>query len=287
MRVKARRERGRPTAGFTIIELMIYLVMASVVMAVVFRLMVAQSRSYGDQRQVRDVGETMRGATMLLTWELRQLAASDGDLYSLGTNNLVLRSMQGGGIVCGKHITLPRYGLWGVSGEVTDGDSALVFMAGGGGTTDDAWRAVLITSEWSPAGGGVPWCDWSGGNTVGTEAVVHVSSDTSAVATGAPFRTFRRVEYGTFQQDGRWWLGRRVDGSATWELMTGPLRSPADGGLVFAYYDSTGAVTANPLQVHRVEIAIRAESYGRAHRGGTGPVGEGQDSVRTRVYLRG
>ena len=269
--------RGLGTAGMTLIELVIYVVLASVVLASVYRFMLVQSQSYRDQQEMRDVGETLRGASVLLTWELRQLSAADGDLYSIDTNSVTLRSIKGGGIVCNRHVTLTRYGVWGMSGDMEDGDSALVFMAGGATLDDDAWRAVEITKVWDPDGGGVKYCTWFDGATVESDLVPHVSSDTSAVKLGAPFRTFRRVEYGMFQQDGRWWLGRRVAGAASWELLTGPLRAPGAGGLVFTYYDSTGAVTAVPAEVHHVDVEIRGESV----------VGSRQDSVVTRVTLRG
>jgi hypothetical protein len=65
------------------------------------------------------------------------------------------------------------------------------------------------------------------------------------------------------------------------------LRSQADGGLVFTYYDSTGAVTANRLQVDMVEIVIRGESLGKARYVSNGAeLTERVDSVRTRVLLR-
>ena len=275
--LRSRGPRGLGTAGVTIIELLVYIVLASVVLGAVYKAMLSQSRSYQDQREIRDVGETLRGASVLLTWELRQLSAADGDLYSIGTNTVTLRSMQGGGIVCNRHLVLPRYGLWAVSGDIEDGDSALVFMAGISGPADDAWHVVEVTKVWDPDGGGVKYCSWFGGGTVESILVPHVSGDTSAVMIGAPFRTFRSVEYGMFEQDGRWWLGRRVDGAASWELLTGPLRAPGDGGLVFTYYDSTGAVTAVPAEVHHLDIEIRGESSAGAR----------QDSVQTRVTLRG
>jgi hypothetical protein len=269
--------RGLGSAGVTVIELLIYIVLASVVMAAVYRMMLVQSQNYRDQAEMRDVGETLRGASVLLTWELRQLSAAEGDLYSINTSSVTLRSMQGGGIVCGRHLVLPRLGLWGVSGDIEDGDSALVFMAGVSGPGDDAWRVVEVTKAWDPDGGGVKYCGWFDGNTIESDLVPHIAGDTTAIEIGAPFRAFRTVEYGMFQQDGRWWLGRKVAGVDTWELLTGPLQAPGAGGLKFIYYDVNGAVTANPADVHHVDIEIRSESV----------VGARQDSVQTRVTLRG
>ena len=66
--------------------------------------------------------------------------------------------------------------------------------------------------------------------------------------------------------------------------MTGPLLAPASNGLVFTYYDSTGAVTATPSAVNAVAFALRTESFKSTY------VGSGytyqRDSLTTRVSLR-
>ena len=68
--------------------------------------------------------------------------------------------------------------------------------------------------------------------------------------------------------------------------LTGPLIPPgATGGLVLTYYDSNNAVTAVPANVAIIEIMIRSRSYGQSRQGGT--LTNRQDSVRTKVYLRG
>ena len=102
------------------------------------------------------------------------------------------------------------------------------------------------------------------------------------VQVGSPLRAFRRIEYGLYPEGGRWWLGRKVGAAASYEKLTGPLRSAAAGGLVFTYYDAAGAVTADPTLVTAVEFILRAESYRR-------PQGQHYqvDSLATRVAIRG
>lgn len=105
------------------------------------------------------------------------------------------------------------------------------------------------------------------------------------IEVGAPFRAFRRVEYGLYQDagDGRWWLGRKVGAAASYEKLTGPLLAPASGGLEFTYRDAAGNVTADPTQVAVIDFVLRAESYrvsGNAR-------DFQQDTLATRVALRG
>ena len=61
--------------------------------------------------------------------------------------------------------------------------------------------------------------------------------------------------------------------------------SPGNGGLVFTYYDASGAVTTDPTLVSRVEFTLRSQSYGQVSPGGV--IGDHlEDSVTTTVHLR-
>jgi len=48
------------------------------------------------------------------------------------------------------------------------------------------------------------------------EFAVVATTDTSLIKVGAPFRNFRSVQYAEFQQNGRWWLGRKVGQAASY-----------------------------------------------------------------------
>ncbi len=112
------------------------------------------------------------------------------------------------------------------------------------------------------------------------------SNNVDELEVGAAIQVFRRVEYGLFQQDGRWWLGRRIGGASSWELITGPMRSASDGGLVFTYLDVDGNVTATPADVKRIQVDLRSESMGGLPKWGQGSNRAVRDSVSTTVYLR-
>ena len=301
-----RLERRRATneAGFTVAELLVYLVIAAVIIGSIYQLLIGQNQMYMKQRELTDVRSSLRGAAALLAWQLRHVSASGGDIYTIGTSSFAVRSVQGTGIVCSEHQTLLRYGLWGTSGEfyTTPDDSALVFAAGGTSADDDEWKVVRIETLWSPPGGGISTCFWGDtlvgkgkgkstskgkswtGNVV-PDTVVQVSGDMDNVYMGAAFRAFRRVEYGLFQEDGRWWLGRKV-GAASYEKLTGPLRAPTDSGLVLTYYDRAGNTTAAVDSVALVEILIRGESFGKVRKSAT-DVSVQQDTLTIWVSLRG
>ncbi len=276
--------RRRAAAGFTLVELLVSLAVSGIVLGSISRLMITQGRAYGKQREMLDARETVRSGAALLAWELRHAASGASQVSAMRTNSLAFRSVQGLGIVCARHATLPRYGLWRAGGEfqASADDSALVYLTG-----RDQWRVVKIRQVGTAGALSVPTCAWPGARPpdVVVELVVRTANDTSGIRVGAPLRMFRRVEYAEYQAQGRWWLGRRVGGAATYEQLTGPLLAPGSGGLTFAYYDALGAVTANPAAVGMVGFTLRTESF-KQFRTGSGPLQFQRDSVTTKVALR-
>lgn len=280
---RARYQSFRNRRGFSLIELLVGLVIGMFVLTGVVQLMIVQSRGYRKQREVIDIRETAREAAALLSWDLRQSVVGSSPLATMAPGTVALRSPRGLGTVCARHPSLARYGLWKSGGNIlaTVDDSALVYHMG-----RDKWVALKITAVGTPAAMGVTACAWPGARPpdVVVELGVTTKSDTSYIKVGAPFRSFRKVQYTEYQQSGRWWLGRKVGAAATYEQLTGPLVDPASNGLAFAYYDTLGAVTANPSAVGSVKFTLRTESYKNTYAGAT--YGYQRDSLTTRVSLR-
>ncbi len=279
------RAVGRDRCGFTVVELLVYLTLASVIIGSVFKLIGGQNTNYRHQRELMDLRDNLRGALVVLSSELRQLSAAGGDIYAMSPESLMVRSVTWYGTVCEKHNLQPRYGLSHMHGDfgALVGDSAMVFAAGITGDADDRWGIIEITNQWS-SGGGLSSCRWG----ASPDRVIEFAGDTTGIKIGGPIRGFRVVQYGTFLKDGRWWLGRKDGPGAPYQKMAGPLRAPALGGLEFLPYDALGAATTDPLAVHTVEIVIRGETFGKL-RGGSGGVVPTvrYDSLRTAAYLRG
>jgi prepilin-type N-terminal cleavage/methylation domain-containing protein len=269
--------------GFSLIELMVAMVIGMIVLTGVVQMLIVQGRGYRKQREMIDVRETARDASTLISWDLRQSAAGNSALETLTSSSVVLRSPRGVGTVCAKHPTLPRYALWKTGGKIaaTADDSALVYQIGRG-----SWNAVKISAVGTPAAMGITACAWPGARApdIVVELAVSSRADTAYIKVGAPFRSFRKVQYAEFQLNNRWWLGRKVGTAASYEQLTGPLLAPAANGLTFAYYDTLGAVTTNPSAVGTVSFTLRTESYKTATVGQT--TGYQHDSVTTKVALR-
>jgi prepilin-type N-terminal cleavage/methylation domain-containing protein len=279
---------GGPSAlrhrrGFTMIEVIVALVVGMIVLGSVVDLMIAQGRGFRKQREQVDVRETAREAAALLSWDLRQAAAAGSPFAVMGANAVTMRSFRGLGTICGKHALLARYGLWKTGGNInaTVDDTALVYQVGRG-----QWNKLRITAVGTPAAMGVTACAWPGARPpdVVVEFAAPAITDTSYIKIGAPFRSFRRVQYAEYQQNNRWWLGRKVGAAASYELLTGPLLAPASNGLAFTYYDTLGAVTANTAAVGSVAFTLRTESFKNT------TIGSGytyqHDSLTTKVAVR-
>ena len=106
----------------------------------------------------------------------------------------------------------------------------------------------------------------------------------NVVYNGSPVLGFETVRYALYQRAGDtdWYIG------LTTASGTQPLIGPVlPNGVAFAYYDSTGAVTALPARVARVDIAVRALTMQavRATAGGSG-LARAVDSVAASVTLR-
>ncbi len=278
-----RRLSQRDRRGFTMIELIVAFVVGLIVLGSVVQMMIVQGRGYRKQREMVDVRETAREAAALLSWDLRQAAVAGSPFVVMGVNTVTIRSPRGLGTICAKHALLARYGLWKTAGSIlaTVDDTALVYQIGRGG-----WNKLKITAVGTPAAMGVTACAWPGARPpdVVVEFAVNTKTDTSYIKVGAPFRNFRRVEYAEYQQNSRWWLGRKVGAAASYEKLTGPLLAPASNGLAFTYYDTLGVVTINPAAVGSVAFTLRTESYKNATVGSTFVYQH--DSVTTKVAVR-
>ena len=278
----SRLSQSHRRGGFTLIELLIGVVVAVIIMAAVYKVQVVQTQMYGQQRELMQVRGSLRAGVALMAWEVRQASAADGDIYAMDSTSITLRSVQGLGTLCTRDSVLPKFGIRGTPGAMaaTTDDSVLVYAA-----LESTWKVLRVTAAGTPASLGVGACDWTGSGDpdIAVSLGVVAASDTSGIEIGGPIRAFRRVEYGLYLDvmDGRWWLGRKVGAAASYEKLTGPLQ--ASGGLLITYSDSTGAPTADPAQVVRINFMLRAESYGL-------PAGQTDyevDSLTTSVAVRG
>jgi prepilin-type N-terminal cleavage/methylation domain-containing protein len=274
----------RPCPGFTLIEVMVSLVMLGVVSALGVRLLLRQHWSATAQGERGALQASLRGGTLFLLSELRELGGSPGDpdIQAFAAESLTYRSMRGAGVSCARGpgtVSVDAAGFFGYRIPQAGRDSLLLFHEGREeSATDDRWLHLPILSV-------------SNGICVGAPAIVfRTVLDTTSYPLAtfgqlAPIRTYEVMQIKLYSSSGDYWLGgRSVSGGETIQPIIGPLTSR---GLGLAYLDSTGASAMSRDRVRSVEFTLRGLTADPIRTGaGEGAAQRRADSLVTRVLLR-
>ena len=300
-------------AGFTLIELAIALVLMSLVGGAIVQLLLRQQRFYNSTTDLIQTRQQIRQAAAMLPSDLRGISSIGGDIYALSDSALEFRSVFGSSVVCvntgGRLSTVPRVLATGAT--MTNwarppavGDSLLVYNDGPTlAVADDAWSRYQITAVTLVTGNAANGCpsstrltqpsDITGANPSYQLTLAPAAANTIAV--GAAIRFFRRVRYRVYREtDNQWYLGffdcitGRVPVCNLSQPIAGPFQpysATGTSGLQFAYYDSTGAVTATRTLVARISLVVRGQGATLLNLAGAGAT-VFRDSLRMEVGLR-
>jgi prepilin-type N-terminal cleavage/methylation domain-containing protein len=308
------RAASARVAGFTLVELVIALVLASLVASATVTLMLRQQRFYNSTSELIQTRQQIRQTAAMLPSDLRGIASGGGDIYAMTDSSLEFRSVFGSSIVCvntgGRLSTVPR--VLASGSAMTNwarlpavGDSVAVYNDGNSmGVADDVWTRHEITVVSPPITGNVAngcpvasnlvqLSDLTASNPSYQLTLSPVAAAT--IRPGAAMRFFRRVRHSLYKgPDGRSYLGfydclkTRTPACNPMQPIAGPFRPYATNGtsgLEFAYYDSTGAVTTNRTLVARISLVVRGEADALLNLTGAG-ASAFRDSLRIEVGLR-
>ncbi|HZO17500.1 MAG TPA: prepilin-type N-terminal cleavage/methylation domain-containing protein [Gemmatimonadaceae bacterium] len=280
---------SRARHGLTLPEMMVVIVLLGLVVGGLMTVLVRQQRFYTGTSEIINTKGSARQAIDILSSELRGISTStrngapnNVDIYAMSDSSLIFRSQFGGSLVCtidpGRTVvTLPpsnmgaQNALTSFLSDARAGDSVFVFNQGADpGTSDDRWQRTALASD--PTTGVCPIAP-VGFTSNSTEEALSIRIALAdpldaGVVLGAPIRFFRPAGYSLYQgAGGDWWLGYfSCPGSACTarQAVSGPYRPYAGAGgpsgLAFAYFDSTGAPTADPRLVARIDVIARAQS---------------------------
>ncbi|MFN2400181.1 MAG: type II secretion system protein [Gemmatimonadaceae bacterium] len=288
--------------GFTLVELMIVVVLLGLVSAVLLQLVINQQRFYNGAAEIIETRGSVRQMAEAIPGDLRSLAPTQDDIYSMGSTFIEYRAPIGSSVFCAgglATITIPPIALASQSGLTAwintpqAGDSLFIYDAVGPGIADDRWRIHELAA--APVLGTCPTASTFTANAAEANSgwtLVLNPALTVTTQPGASIRFFRRARYQLYlAADGRNYLGyydclaTRMPACSTIQPVSGPYLEPGSGGLVMSYFDSTGTVTASPNLVSRIDIIARAASRnvvrsdGRQH-------GLYRDSLSIRVAVR-
>lgn len=261
--------------GFTLIELLIVVVLAGLVLASTYQVLVANQKTYTVQAAQIRGQQTIRAGVDVLFAELREISAPGGDLLSFGDDSLTIRTMRAIGLACDTassttpQVTAKRVGQW-----FAKGDSVFAFVDGDPETSiDDRWLSLLVSATDTTVTCGT-----------GTEPAQLLTllglSGADTILPGAPMRSYEHYTYGLYEWEGYPFLGRRRPSGGA-QPMVGPLDPKSKSPLAFRYLDENGAVTTDDLAVTQIEVTLRTRSAVTDSRGD--PV---QDSITVRVNVR-
>ena len=289
--------------GFSLIELLIAMVLLAIVVAGLYRALMTNQRVYQQQTQVIGLQQNLRAGAAILPQELREVDATDGDISAMTATSMTVRAHRWTAVMC----TQPVTGLLGglgpnllngttmiIRGQPFFGrainigvDSIFVRYEGDDGTRqDDGWVIGRPTAVANAVCPGVPVA-------AGQLVTMNLSFGAGqnfpeSIVNGDPVLGFETVTYSLYQPSpspgtpGDWYVGLTTSNGQT--PLIGPVLS---NGLAFAYYDSTGAVTALRTRVARVDITLRAQTAQQIRaRSGSNSLVRMVDSVLTSVALR-
>jgi prepilin-type N-terminal cleavage/methylation domain-containing protein len=268
--------------GFTLIELMLAMVMMLIVSGSIHQLLVATQRVATVQSERLRMQADVRGAALVVSSELRELATALGgsaaqhDIIGTAPSSISYRAARGFGFVCqtvGSQIRIGRNQFTGHRDPQAGRDSIWLYVASTAGA-DSGWMALGITgvSTATPCPG-----------TAGPAITILTSGATSVGAlAGAPVKIYERMELALYQSNGASWLGMKsVSAGEVIQPLFGPL---ADGdGFQLAYFDAAGLPATLPSAVRSIAVSLRAVSQVSS---GPDPGQPAKEELMTQVVLR-
>jgi len=250
------------SAGFTIVELLIAALIASILMGAVYQVLVTNQRVSIVQREQLLGHHTVRSGIGILAQELREVSAGGGDLQVIESGRVSFRALRAFGVACAiGEDGQPSLRVMTQGRPFTEGEVLYVFADDDPETAqDDVWFSVPASNVSSGFSCGAD-------NQPAQRIMVPglSSAQRNRIRPGAPVRSWELVEYGIQVVSGEPYLVR-VQGGETSRLV-GPLSS--DDGLEFVYLDENGNETASAAQVATVRVTLRTDSDARTAEGRT------------------
>ncbi len=269
-------------AGFTLVELLMVTFIGALVLAAVLQTLTVQDRSIRQSYAVISMQQNTRTAIDVLSTDLREVSATDGDILDGDSIFISVRALRKAGVVChvdpgGNYLEVAEIG-----DAFDSADSLLIFVDGANPeiASDDSWVTAQLTSTPSAT-----TCTSSAVSA--TVRRLNVVTPLTGVLAGALVRSWVPVRYRLVDQGSEGML-TRIESPDSVPLV-GHLSTIQNQGLRFRYWDTLnvampiGTLSANRQRIGRIQVKVRGTAVG----GVTGTNREVTDSLVSTVQLRG
>lgn len=264
----------RNRLGFTLVELLVVVVLGGLIVLATYQVLITNSRTYAVNNAQIQGQQALRAGLDVLFGELREVSSGQGDILSMGSTSVTIRTPRAFGLVCATDYAAspPTVTALQAGPPILDGDSIFIFADNEiDRASDDVWLTRRVqTSDTTATCGSDP---------AQTLTIPNLVSTGDTVRIGGPVRAFDVYTYGLYQIDGDFYLGRRKSTSGTPDPLVGPLLPTS--GVSFRYLDTIGATTTTNTDVAQIEVVLRYQSGVRDNRNRLVA-----DSIVARVFPR-
>jgi prepilin-type N-terminal cleavage/methylation domain-containing protein len=271
-------------SGFTLVELLMVVFVGALVLAAVLQTLSTQDRSVRHSYAVIGTQQNSRTAIDVLTSDLREVSATDGDILAADSVFISIRALRKAAVVCDVDPSGGYVEVAEVGDRFIGGDSVLIFADGPieDAATDDSWLPRGLTS--TPA---ALTCTTSPISSSLRRLNVSPALPMPGVWPGALVRSwvpvhFRLVDNGTMG------VLTRVEAPDSVPLVT-RLAPISRQGLRFRFWDTLNVampyntLNANLNSIGRIQVKVLATGIG----GVSGAGREISDSLVSTIQLRG
>lgn len=276
--------------GFTLAEIMIVVLLSSIIMGSIYQMIVMQDKTTREQYAVIETQQNARTALAVMTADLKEISAVDGDVLGATETSITFRALRKAAMVCA--VGVNTIDVAELGGPFVVGDNVLVFSEGvnANSANDDAWlnrqvsavAALASTACTANPFGATSW------------RRLLLSLPPTNVQTGALVRSYTPMRY-SISDNGEWGqLMRRVSepplGATVESAIIDRLSSTSEGGLQLRYFNAAGTqipaadLATNLNNIMRVQVKVRGKAVTSVATTGSNRY---QDSLVTTVFLRG
>lgn len=273
-------------AGFTLVEMLIVVLLGSIIMGSIYQMVVLQEQTTRSTYAKISTSENTQTALAILTSDLKEISARDGDIVALDSISITYRAMRNAGVVCTKSAGNDYVVVWELGSSFQPEDSVLVFADGTNASSanDDSWLPLKIASTTSPVA-----CGTNPMAVTNTRRLNFNAAPLANVQVGSLIRSFKGNTRYRIADNSTWGELRRTESNIE-QVLIDQMATISEGGMRLRYYDSAGVqipwanLTARKADVMRIQIKATGKGAETPKSTGTNRF---LDSLVTQVYLRG